>query len=480
MALKLLPAQCCVGRVSYGTPSEGPSKAAGRLILQLRHSGTSLSTTLRRSVRHLPRPTLLATLRHLLHQHDWQLALPIYLSLLDIPWFNWNAELHAEIVALLTASEQVEQVQSLLEGLEEKLDLKQHMHFNRNLLQQYARFGLKDEMLVSYGVLQALTPPHAKGHSLSALLHAYASMDLPQESLAILKDMQQQGLKPSLKDFKVILFSLGKCGMFSDMEAFACEMEKLKLLNDPVIFNMIITTYATAENYDKVNEWLLKLLETGLKPSARSLNAVAKACRVLTEVASSKKFVKKDALLEYLKSQGAKNGELEVLKALLEHCLVDEVVAWDSNWELDVHSASIGSAYVMLCCWLEDVVRRLKVKGTFPSEVGIITGWGKHSETRGTSLIKLTIRDLLESVDGPFRNFFIPGSWLARRIMDELRLFVWEGLEASILKAPQEAAGGVEGLLASCEVEVPTPHGSSRLGVSSLLMVRGTFLEELL
>ncbi|MCO5562280.1 hypothetical protein L7F22_015905 [Adiantum nelumboides] len=266
MALKL-PAHCFAARVSYATPSDGPSKPAARLILQLRHSPSSLSTTLRRSLRQLPRPTLLATLRHLLHQRDWQLALPMYLSLADFPWFNWNAELHAELVALLTASERIEQAQSLLEGLEEKLDLKQHLLFNRALMQQYARFGLKDKMLVSFETLQASTPPHAKGHSLSPLLRAYAAIDLPQEALSVLQDMQQQGSKPSYKDFKEILFSFGKCGMFSDMEEIACEMEKLKLLKDSVVFNMIITTYATDGNHKKVKEWLSKLLATGLTPS---------------------------------------------------------------------------------------------------------------------------------------------------------------------------------------------------------------------
>lgn len=311
--------------------------------------------------------------------------------------------MHAELVALLTLYSKRAEVQALLEGLDEKLDLKQHMGFKKALIQQYARFGLKDEMLTSFESLQVYPSPRAVGLSLSSLLQGYASMDLPKEALVILHDMQQQGLKPSLKDYQAILFSFGKSGMFNEMEAFTLDMERLKLLTTPVAFNMILTTYGAAENHDKVRDWLEKMLAAGLKPSVRTLNAVAKACRVLMEFSSSNTFVKVGTLLERLKAQGAKVGELEVVSDLVELCLIQEVVMWEPAWQLDLHSTNAGSAYAMLCCWLEVVVEKLKTNRSFPSEIAIVTGWGKHSEIRGKSLTKLIVRDLLESVGSPFR-----------------------------------------------------------------------------
>lgn len=395
-------AACPSSSCSYAAPSDAPSKAASRLLFHLRHSRASLKATLRRSVVHLPKSTLLATLRHLLLEHDWQVALPMYLSLADAPWFKWNPQLHAELVALLTKFEQTLHAQSLLDGLEEKLHPKQLMDFHRALVQHYARYGLKDEVLTTFKGLQVLSHPHAMVFSLSSLLQAYASMDLPHEAHAILHDMQCQGLKPSAKDFKAVIFSFGKCGMFDDMETLACDMEKMKLLNDPVVFNMIITTYATVENHIKIKHWLDKMLALDIKPSIRSVNGIAKACRVLTRISKSNTYVRMGALLEYLKSHGATNGELEIVNDLLKFCLVQEAVKWDSFWQLDLHSAAIGSAYMMLFCWLEEVHERLKIKQTFPSEIIIVTGWGKHSEIRGSSSMKVMIRDLLVSIKSPF------------------------------------------------------------------------------
>ncbi|KAH7434793.1 hypothetical protein KP509_06G034700 [Ceratopteris richardii] len=327
----------------------------------------------------------------------------MYLSLLDAPWFTWNAEMHAEIVALLTSSKQLAQAQHLLESVDENLSVKQRLYFNRMLIHQYARFHLRDEVMCVFEYLQALSPSSVGPSSLTSLLHAYAIMDLPHEALAILRKMQQQMLNPSLNDFKAVLFSLGKCDMFPEMEMLAAEMNEVNMLNNLAVYNMLITTYASAENHGKVKDWLHRLLMAGLNPSVRTLNAIAKACRVLIQVSCSKTFVKAGVLSEYLRTKGAKDGELEIVELLLELCPIDEVVTWGSRWELDLHSTNMESAYILLCCWFEEVSKKLDIKQASPSEIAVVTGWGKHSDTRGLSPIKVMVRDLLESVKSPFK-----------------------------------------------------------------------------
>ena len=326
----------------------------------------------------------------------------MYLALVNAPWFKWDPGLLAELTALLTNCQETQLSQVLLETHHEKLNSKQLLELKCALILHYARNHLKTEMLATFKSVELSSDSHVRVSAFSSLIQAYACMDLPHDAYTTLIDMQTHGFKPYSKDLKAVLFSFGRCALFDNMERVTSDMEKMGSLKDPVVFNMIINTYATVENHSKIKEWIDKMLASGVKPTVRSLNAVAKACPVLTKLSTRNTYVPIAMLFEYLETNCATQGEIKSVEYLVKLCLVQEAVKWDTSWQLDLHSTVVGSAYVMLLCWLKEVLGRLDTRVEFPSEIVIVTGWGKHSETRGSSLIKLMVRDLLENMGSPF------------------------------------------------------------------------------
>jgi pentatricopeptide repeat protein len=336
----------------------------------------------------------------------------MYLALSESPRFDDSSDhiidLLAELAALLTAHREADRARDLLEARREKLrlDPKRLRELESSLILHYARHHLAGEMLAAFRRSSAIALDLRP--SFSALIQAYASMDRPRDAYAALVEMRiSRGLSPSSKDFKAVVFAFGRCGMFEEMESLAAEMHGMGFLKDPVAFNMIIGAYAAAENHAKLEEWIDKMLGAGVRPSVRSLNAIARACPSLSKLPTS---VTVASLFEHLAANRATEGEIGSVECLVKLWQQIEGSAdWGSVWQLDLHGSAPASARVMLSCWLEEVSRRFEAQLEFPREVCIVTGWGKHSESGGrrrrrrrSSPIKVTVRDLLETAGSPF------------------------------------------------------------------------------
>ncbi|GBG72449.1 hypothetical protein CBR_g12023 [Chara braunii] len=73
------------------------------------------------------------------------------------------------------------------------------------------------------------------------------------------------------------------------------------------------------------------------------------------------------------------------------------------EWKVDFHGMSAGMALLMLHSWLTNAAERLAAPGAeVPTQVTIITGWGKNSRVEGNSPVKNAVMGKLMESGSPF------------------------------------------------------------------------------
>ena len=99
-------------------------------------------------------------------------------------------------------------------------------------------------------------------------------------------------------------------------------------------------------------------------------------------------------------------GEAMVVRELLESCVIlEEVMVWDSlEAKLDLHGCHLGSSYLIMLLWLEEMQQRLNDSNYgIPSEITVVYGSGKHSNVRGESPAKVLVKNMKVSMGSPLR-----------------------------------------------------------------------------
>ena len=75
---------------------------------------------------------------------------------------------------------------------------------------------------------------------------------------------------------------------------------------------------------------------------------------------------------------------------------------------LDLHEMSSGAAVMATSIWLDSLASKVKMNPNVALEGSgpftVITGWGKHSSTKGSSAVKDAIASLLHSLNSPFEQ----------------------------------------------------------------------------
>jgi hypothetical protein len=70
----------------------------------------------------------------------------------------------------------------------------------------------------------------------------------------------------------------------------------------------------------------------------------------------------------------------------------------DAAWLLDVHGLGPAAAAVVVVAWVLEL-RALLREGRLPRRVGVVTGWGNHSRSKGRSPVRLTVANVLNSLN---------------------------------------------------------------------------------
>ncbi|KAI4342215.1 hypothetical protein MLD38_026865 [Melastoma candidum] len=93
------------------------------------------------------------------------------------------------------------------------------------------------------------------------------------------------------------------------------------------------------------------------------------------------------------------------VKELVDSSVLFDVMGWTSSEaKLDLHGMHLGSAFVILLQWMDEMRRRLNnERHSVPNQITVICGAGKHSKVRGESPVKQMVKRVLNRLRSPMR-----------------------------------------------------------------------------
>ncbi|KAK6240709.1 hypothetical protein QQP08_008224 [Theobroma cacao] len=361
-----------------------------------------------------PKSIALNALSHLLsprnsHPHLSALAFPLYTKISETSWYNWNPKLVAELIALLVKQGRYDESEALISQAVSKLKFRERdlVQFYCNWIESCSKHNSKEGFNDAYCYLSELicnsSSVYVKRQGYKSMVSSLCEMDRPNEAENLVEEMRKNGLTPTLFEFRFISYGYGQLGLFEDMERMVCEMEIEGFEVDTICSNMVLSSYGAYNAFSKMVPWLQKMKTLQIPFSIRTYNSVLNSC---PEIMS---------LVQGLDSVPLSLGELVKIlnedEALLVQELVksssvlDEAMEWNgSEGKLDLHGMHLGSAYLIMLQWIEEMKCRFKVEEcVIPAQITIVCGSGKHSSVRGESPVKTLMRKMMVKMKSPMK-----------------------------------------------------------------------------
>lgn len=243
------------------------------------------------------------------------------------------------------------------------------------------------------------------------MVSGLCAMDKPREAENLVQEFKQTDgggkiqLQPSAFEFKSILYGYGRLGLFHDLNRVVDEMENNGFVIDTVCYNMILSSFGIHEEYVEMVSWLTRMRNSGVPFSVRTYNSVSNSCpTIMRNVVDLNDLA---LSIEELLNVCMEGWEATVVKELLScNVIFDEVMVWDSKEvKLDLHGFHLGSAYLVMLLWLEEMQKRLLYASNheIPAEITVVCGVGKHSNVRGESPVKVLLKEMMMKMKSPLR-----------------------------------------------------------------------------
>ena len=334
----------------------------------------------------------------------------LYTRITEASWFSWNPKLVAELVALLDKQGHYNEWERLISEAVSKLEQRERelAHFYCELVESHSKRRSKRGFEASYTQLNQLLRSSAsvyvKRRCYKSMVGGLCEMGRPREAENVFEEMHVRGLKASRFEFRSVLYAYGRLGLFDDMQRIVHHMESEGLGIDTVCSNMVLSAYGVHDKLAEMASMLRKMKALGIPFSVRTYNSVLNSCpriMAMLEVINSLPLS-----IEEL-SGVLKGDEALVVEELVGSCSVlEEVMEWDSlEAKLDLHGMHVGSAYLIMLQWVEELRHHLKdEKRVIPGQVTVVCGLGKHSNVRGKSPVKGLVRNMLVRMKSPMRN----------------------------------------------------------------------------
>ncbi|KAJ0011285.1 hypothetical protein Pint_34215 [Pistacia integerrima] len=384
-------------------PSASLSKQGQRFLRSLvvtRDSKTA-NRLISKFVASSPQFIALNALSHLLSPHSTHphhlssLALPLYLRITEESWFKWNPKLVAELMAMLDKQGKHEETEALMSETVGKLEFRERelVVFYGNLIDSYCKNDLKGEFHEICGL---------KRHGYKSMVSGLCEMGQPHEAENRVEEMRVEGLKPTGFEFRCLVYGYGRLGLFEEMERCVKKMESEGLEVDTVCSNMVLSSYGACNELSRMVLWLQKMKDLGIPFSIRTYNSVLNSCSTIMSTLQDLN----DFPVSITELTGSLNGdEVLLVEELVESCVLNEAMEWNSmEVKLDLHGMHVGSAYLIMLQWMEEVRFRFS-DGNYaiPAEVTVVCGLGKHSSVRGESPVKAMVKEMVIRTNCPLR-----------------------------------------------------------------------------
>ncbi|XP_062086921.1 pentatricopeptide repeat-containing protein At2g17033 [Humulus lupulus] len=364
-----------------------------------------------------PKSISLNVLSHLLspettHPHLTSHSLLLYSMIKEASWFEFNPKLVAALAALLDKQGRYSESEALISEAVSKLE---HRHrelalFYCNLVESHSKqsstHGFDSSYTQLYQLLRNSSSVYVKRRAFESMVGGLCTMDRPSEGESIMGEMRVDGLKPSVFEFRSVMYGYGRLGLLSDMLRIVHQMEDEGLVIDTICSNMVLSSYGAHNDLPQMVSWLQKMKTSSIPFSIRTYNTALNACPTISAMLQD---LKNDNPLSMDELHATlKGNEVLLVKELEGSQVLEEAMVWDSSEvKLDLHGMHLGSAYLIMLQWMEEMQNRFRFnndgKLVVPAEVVVVCGSGKHSNVRGVSPVKTMIKEMMVRMRSPMK-----------------------------------------------------------------------------
>ncbi|KAM6558478.1 hypothetical protein CsatA_027717 [Cannabis sativa] len=363
-----------------------------------------------------PKSISLNALSHLLspdttHPHLTSHSLLLYSRIKEASWFEFNPKLVAALAALLDKHGRYNESEALISEAVSKLDRHRELAmFYCNLVESHSKqsstHGFDSCYTQLYQLLCSSSSVYVKRRAFESMVSGLCTMDRPSEGESLMEEMRGNGLKPSVFEFRSLMYAYGRIGLLSDMLRIVHQMEDEGLVIDTICSNMVLSSYGAHNDLPQMVSWLQKMKTSTIPFSIRTYNTVLNACPTISAMLQD---LRNNIPLSMDELHGTLKGDEALLVKELEGSQVlEEAMVWDSmEVKLDLHGMHLGSAYFIMLQWIEEMRSRFSLnndgKPVVPAEVVVVCGSGKHSNVRGVSPVKTMIKEMMVRMKSPMR-----------------------------------------------------------------------------
>ncbi|XP_065860777.1 pentatricopeptide repeat-containing protein At2g17033 [Euphorbia lathyris] len=339
------------------------------------------------------------------------LAFPLYLKITEARWFDWNPKLVANVAAFLNKQGQYSESTTLISDSISKLQLKERdlLLFYCNLVESHSKHnsirGFDDSFAFLRELVYGSNSVYVKRQGYKSMVSGLCEMGRPREAEDLIEEMMEKGVKPSMFEFRCVVYSYGRLGLFEEMHRSIDKMEKEGFEIDTVCSNMIVASYGAQNALPEMVLWVQKMKDLGIPFSLRTCNSVLNACPTIMSLVinsnSSRLYpVSIQELIKILNEE-----EVKLVEELVGSCVLKEAMKWDElEGKLDLHGMHLSSAYVIMLIWIEEIRKRLNSGNEkVPAEITVVCGSGNHSSVRGESPVKGMVKEIMVQTRSPMR-----------------------------------------------------------------------------
>ncbi|OAY52264.1 pentatricopeptide repeat-containing protein At2g17033 isoform X2 [Manihot esculenta] len=360
-----------------------------------------------------PKSVALDALSHLLSPHSSyhhlsSLAFPLYLKITDTQWFDWNPKLVANLAALLDKQGQQKELATLISDSTSKLQLRERdlALFYCNLVESHSKQnsigGFDDCLARLTELVHNSNSVYVKRQGYKSMISGLCEMGRPREAEELIDEMRGKGVKPSVFEFRCIVHAHGRLGLFEEMQRSLVQMESAGFEIDTICSNMILSSYGVHNALPEMVLFLKKMKDLAIPFSLRTFNSVLNSCPTFMSVIQNSNAypISIQELIEILSGD-----EAMLVEALAGFSVLEETMKWNAlEAKLDLHGMHLGSAYLIMLLWVEEMRKRLS-SGNYviPAEITVVCGSGKHSSIRGESPVKQMVKEMMVKLRSPMR-----------------------------------------------------------------------------
>ncbi|KAA8535960.1 hypothetical protein F0562_028438 [Nyssa sinensis] len=297
---------------------------------------------IRKFIQHSSKSVALDALCHLLspdstHPRLSSIALPLYLRITEASWFSWNSKLVADLIASLDKQGRQDEAQTLISETISKL---------------------------------GSSSVYVKRRAYESMVNGLCAMDLPREAENLMEKTRGLGLKPSVFEFRSVMYAYGRLEFFEDMKRIVIQMEGEGFGIDTVCLNMVLSSFGVNNELPEMVSWLRRMKHLGVPFSIRTYNSVSNSCPTLMLMLQDPKSVplSVEELMENLHGD-----EALLVQELLCSSVLVETMEWNSlEVKLDLHGMHLGSAYLIMLQWIEELRPRFNAGNhVIPAEIRV-------------------------------------------------------------------------------------------------------------